>query len=101
MMADAAVVGVSIAGGGLALTVVGLVFRAAFDHQAKPLEQGVTELKNAITNLNTLLEREIETRRTDQDELRGILRELQKITTDHEARLSVVEAASPKVRRRT
>lgn len=99
-MSTAETWGLVIGGGTLALAVGGLILRAVFAQQARPLESGIAELKNAITNLNTLLEREIETRREDQNELRSILGELQKIATDHEARISVVEAGvTPKVRR--
>lgn len=95
MSEGVAVVGVAIAGGSLALGVGGLILRAVFANEARPLREGVIELKNAIANLSELLRDEVASRKAEQGELREILQELQKISADHEVRLTVLEQPLP------
>lgn len=94
-VAVVAVAGVAIAGCTLALAVGGLILRAVFAHEARPLREGLIELKDAIANLSELLRDEVVSRKAEQGELREILIELQKISSDHEVRLTVLEQPIP------
>ena len=101
-MSTEATIGVVLAVGSFSLALGGLILRAVFAHEAQPLRDGVLELKNAITNLSDLLRDEVVSRKEEQGEMRKILQSLQQIASDHETRLSLIEAdAAPKVRRRS